>query len=54
MIDARVEDDIEQLIASLLAMPALSGNRRRHFVIMSNGAFGGIYKNIVQQFKAQA
>ncbi len=54
VIDARVEDDIERLIDSLLAMPALNGDRRRHLVIMSNGAFGGIYKNIVRQFEARA
>ena len=54
VIDARVEDDIERLIDSLLAMPALNGDRRRHLVIMSNGAFGGIYKNIVRQFEAQS
>ncbi|RPG27745.1 MAG: UDP-N-acetylmuramate:L-alanyl-gamma-D-glutamyl-meso-diaminopimelate ligase [Gammaproteobacteria bacterium TMED92] len=54
VIDARVEDDIKTLIKNLLALPTPSGERRRHLVIMSNGAFGGIYKEITAQFRAQA
>jgi UDP-N-acetylmuramate: L-alanyl-gamma-D-glutamyl-meso-diaminopimelate ligase len=54
VVDARVEDSIEQLIKKLVGMPTLGGNRRRHLVIMSNGAFGGIYKKIVSQFEMEA
>ena len=40
MVRATLDDDLDHLIKTLAALPA--PKHRRHIVIMSNGAFGGI------------
>ncbi len=49
VVPSRVFDDIDRLIAHL----STPSERRRHIVIMSNGAFGGIYGKIVSSLQAQ-
>ena len=52
VIEAKVEDDTEQLIDHLLQLPQLESGRKRHLVIMSNGAFDGICNKITAGFTA--
>ena len=52
VVEATVEDNTELLIDHLLRLPKLESGRKRHLVIMSNGAFDGIYSKIVTAFNA--
>ena len=52
VVDANVEDSTDKLVEHLLQLPKLEGGRRRHLVIMSNGAFDNIYSKIVAGFTA--
>ena len=54
MVAAKVEDNTDQLIDNLLQLPNLEGGRKRHLVIMSNGAFDSIYSKIVTSFTARS
>jgi UDP-N-acetylmuramate: L-alanyl-gamma-D-glutamyl-meso-diaminopimelate ligase len=46
VIPAKIVDDIDKLVQQLSAeMPEANG-RKRHIVIMSNGAFSGIYQQL--------
>ena len=49
-VPAVVADDIERLAAMLVAKR--DGARPAHVVLMSNGAFGGIYEKLVQRLTA--
>ena len=53
-VQTQVEDNTDQLIENLLQLPNLEGGRKRHLVIMSNGAFDSIYSKIVASFSAQS
>jgi UDP-N-acetylmuramate: L-alanyl-gamma-D-glutamyl-meso-diaminopimelate ligase len=44
VVPARQFDDLDKLMAELAAVS--QGDRERHIVIMSNGAFGGIYQKL--------
>ena len=50
VVEATVENNTELLIDHLLRLPKLESGRKRHLVIMSNGAFDGIYSKIVTAF----
>ena len=52
VVDANVEDSTDKLVEHLLQLPKLEGGRRRHLVIMSNGAFDNIYSKIIAGFTA--
>ena len=54
VVAAKVEDNTDQLIDNLLQLPNLEGGRKRHLVIMSNGAFDSIYSKIVTSFTARS
>lgn len=43
-------DDLDKLMRALVALPG--GDRERHIVIMSNGAFGGIYEKLPALLRA--
>lgn len=48
VVPAQQFDDLDKLIDALVALP----QKRRHIVIMSNGAFGGIYKRLPQRLQS--
>ena len=48
-VPAAVETDLDALLARLLAFAAPGPAGRTHVVLMSNGAFGGIYQRIRQR-----
>jgi len=51
VIPAHQHDNLDRLIATLVKLP-LKADRKRHIVIMSNGAFGGIYEKLPQQLRS--
>lgn len=51
VVPARVFDKHDALTREILSIAAEEG-KRRHVVIMSNGAFGGIYQDLVQALNA--
>jgi UDP-N-acetylmuramate: L-alanyl-gamma-D-glutamyl-meso-diaminopimelate ligase len=50
VVPARQFDDLDRLIDALVQLP----RKRRHIVIMSNGAFGGIYKRLPERLQSAA
>jgi UDP-N-acetylmuramate: L-alanyl-gamma-D-glutamyl-meso-diaminopimelate ligase len=48
VVPARQFDDLDKLIDALATLPA----KRRHIVIMSNGAFGGIYTRLPERLQS--
>jgi UDP-N-acetylmuramate: L-alanyl-gamma-D-glutamyl-meso-diaminopimelate ligase len=52
VVDAAMDDDLDHLIRRLAALPP--PKHRRHIVIMSNGAFGGIHRMLTATLKAAA
>ena len=48
-VHATVETDHDALLARLLALAAPGSGERTHVVLMSNGAFGGIYERLRRQ-----
>jgi UDP-N-acetylmuramate: L-alanyl-gamma-D-glutamyl-meso-diaminopimelate ligase len=52
VIPATVEDDLERLIATLVQLTTEPG-RHRHLVIMSNGAFGGMQRKLIDALNAR-
>ena len=53
-VHATVETDHDALLARLLALAAPSSSERTHVVLMSNGAFGGIYERLRQRLREGA
>jgi hypothetical protein len=41
-------DNVDKLVQQLAGEKPDAGNRKRHLVIMSNGAFGGIYQELAK------
>jgi UDP-N-acetylmuramate: L-alanyl-gamma-D-glutamyl-meso-diaminopimelate ligase len=50
VVPARQFDDLDKLIDAVATLPP----KRRHIVIMSNGAFGGIYKRLPERLQSDA
>ena len=48
VVPAKMFDNHESLVDALV-LEAANSERRKHVVIMSNGAFGGIYTNLTQK-----
>jgi UDP-N-acetylmuramate: L-alanyl-gamma-D-glutamyl-meso-diaminopimelate ligase len=46
VVPAQIVDNVDKLVTQLAGEGPDTGNRRRHLVIMSNGAFGGIYQQL--------
>ncbi len=51
VIPAQMFDRHETLVAALVKEAAAPSRKKRHAVIMSNGAFGGIYQTLVEQLR---
>lgn len=52
VVRATMDDDLNHLIRTLTTLPP--PKHRRHIVIMSNGAFGGIHRTLTSSLKAAA
>ena len=52
VVPARVLDNHDVLVKDIIKRAASKAGRRRHVVIMSNGAFGGIYQRLVDDLGA--
>ena len=50
VVPAQMFDQLERLIAAVVKL-AQTQNKKTHVVIMSNGAFGGIYTQLVDALK---
>ena len=50
-VPATVERSVDSLVERLLAMRTAPGDRTCHVVLMSNGAFGGIYAKLKERLK---
>ena len=46
VIPAKIVDNVDKLIKQLVAEKPQPNARRQHWVIMSNGDFGGIYRQL--------
>ena len=51
MVPAKIVDDVDKLVQQLIAEAPEANARKRHIVIMSNGAFGGIYQQLTDALK---
>lgn len=51
VVPAKIVDNVDKLVQQLTEEQPDSGKRRRHLVIMSNGAFGGIYQKLTNSLK---
>ena len=49
-VPAAIETDMDSLVARIIALAAPNAAGRTHVVLLSNGAFGGIYERLKQQF----
>jgi hypothetical protein len=47
-VPAQIVDNVDKLVQQLAGEKPDAGNRKRHLVIMSNGAFGGIYQELAE------
>ena len=48
VVPAQIVDNVDKLVQQLAGEKPDAGNRKRHLVIMSNGAFGGIYQELAK------
>jgi len=48
VVPAQIVDNVDKLVQQLAGEKPDAGNRKRHLVIMSNGAFGGIYQELAE------
>ena len=48
VIPAQIADNVEKLVKQLVNEKPRSEARRQHWVIMSNGDFGGIYERLTE------
>ena len=46
VVPAKIVDDVDKLVHQLITEEPEANGQRRHIVIMSNGAFGGIYRQL--------
>jgi len=53
VVPAKIIDNIDKLVNQLVNEPPDSNGRKRHLVIMSNGAFGGIYQLLAEALEQQ-
>lgn len=53
VVPAQIVDNVDKLVRQLVNDPQDSSGRKRHVVIMSNGAFGGIYQLLVEALEQQ-
>ena len=51
VVPAKIVDDVDKLVQQLIAEAPEANARKRHIVIMSNGAFGGIYQQLTDALK---
>ena len=49
-VPAAIETDMDSLLARIVALAAPNAAGRTHVVLLSNGAFGGIYERLKQRF----
>lgn len=49
-VPAAIETDMDSLLARIVALAAPNAADRTHVVLLSNGAFGGIYERLKQRF----
>jgi UDP-N-acetylmuramate: L-alanyl-gamma-D-glutamyl-meso-diaminopimelate ligase len=50
LVPAEIADNVPALVKKLAAQMPGEKQRKRHIVIMSNGAFGGIYEQLLEAF----
>ena len=48
VVPAAIVDDVDTLIKQLVSAKPQPNDRRQHWVIMSNGDFGGIYQQLTE------
>ena len=53
VVPAQIFDNIDKLVSQLVNEPPDFNGRKRHLVIMSNGAFGGIYQLLAEALEQQ-
>jgi UDP-N-acetylmuramate: L-alanyl-gamma-D-glutamyl-meso-diaminopimelate ligase len=51
VVPAKIVDNVDKLVQQLIAEAPEPNGRKRHIVIMSNGAFGGIYQQLTDALK---